>query len=557
MPRTLAVLALLLLVVPAALANHGSLRFEAEEPSPASRQRTCVPEALAWPDVLPGCEPVVGLGVIPDAGVPILDAMLWTPGVFPAHPEARVATSWGSGSPDRETGVAPALVAPGLAHAVAFYGFWADENGNGIVDQAVVVASGSRFERYEPGNEFVPAIRRAPYEGALVAFLEPGAHPPVTASYERPAASEPDVRFAFVEGATRLHRADAPIVLLDGSLLETYTMETVAEAVLVPDWAEGRHYRPEPWSRVDVDVYAALAPGPVAALYAATAAPLVRDVGSPGLGACPEGCSAPPAPAPGAGAVVRLAYAAYEDEVSAAWLDDPRRASTNAGRLATYQERYAGWIDVMPMLVALNGGERSLARTAPLPAAPGAASGLAVPPGGLVAAEVRTGLWFDATGDGFVGAVGEDPYDGGNRPIAHRYRDSAGEFVPVATRSEAGFITMRITLTPDATWGDPGILLVTPGGAPAPGSGCEVLADPCISGYAFVEGSESVVLEAWPVHDQRPGHLLTTLYVLFPAGTAAGGFTVCTDLRALSFREGGLDVVETLRDCDHVERLAP
>jgi len=558
-------IAIAVLAAPIAAGNHGTMRYETEESPRVSHQRTCVEEAYLWPDI-PSCEVYGTNQASPPSGVLILDAMLWSPGVSTAHPQVRAGSSGVAHSLSRETGFVPEAIWPGPVNARAFYGFWADENANGVIDQKVRTrpagAAGVAFDGYDPGNEYVPVGGHAPLKNRLYAFIEPGSHPHFTESSTRPPANEPDFRYTGgVDAETRLHQANIFIVFLDGSLLLTYTMETVSEVSLVPDLVNARPYSVEPWSRVDVDTYAALAPGPVAALYRATAGSAVNEASTPGLGMCPETCTVPPAPLSAAAPVVAAAYAPYEAEIDPSYAADPRTASTNAGRLEEYRSRYAGWIDLLPNLGAPTGGESALKKAHPLPALGRDANGnraIAVPPNGFFAVEVWTGVFRDLNGDGFVGAVGDDPYEGGNRPVGHRYLDAKGEFVPWDTkRAGTNMDSFRIVLTPDTTWGTPGVMRWSSIPTPVADDACTLLANPCVKGYSFITGSEPIVLDAPSFYATQIGHRLTNPYLWFPRGTAEGGFTVCTEPRSIEFKEADVDVTETLQDCDRVERLSP
>ncbi|HVL47053.1 MAG TPA: hypothetical protein VM889_00680 [Candidatus Thermoplasmatota archaeon] len=564
-PVTLLLVAALLAATPA-LARHAETAREREESNPAPGQLTCVAPAT------PGCEawyPTNPAKVLePAGGVLILDAMVWTGAVvhnmllYDGAPQPHFSGA------DRETGGAMApLVVPGQLSFRAWYGYWLDADQDGVIDLNIRSGpptespqTGSDFEAYRPGNEFATADEGATRLDHLVAFVTPGARPAITDT-GRPAESQPDLVYALPgSNPDRMFRSFTSIVAVDGSLLEAWTIESVGQVALIPDENLNRPYRVSEHSRLDIDRYAAVAPGPVESIYKATVAPLVREFASPSLGSCPGRCNFPPAPVDAAGPAIGAAYGRYEREVDPALADDPRRASTNAGRLGEFQAAYHAWIDVLPSMTLGAASMTPLRKNYPLPGK-SADGGLAVLPGTLVSFELWTGVWKDLNGDGYIGVASADPYEGGNRPQPERYDDPAGEFVPWNARNAAGGTAQFITVTPDGTWGQAGVYVFATAGVPAQGP-CVIRlpTNNCVlteylGEQHILRGTETHRRQMTVVAGTEDGHWTAGEYLWFPEGTMPTGFTVCTDKTEIQYEAAGVLVPESVRDCDHVGRL--
>jgi len=404
---------------------------------------------------------------------------------------------------------------------------------------------------YNPGNEFVAWDSTARHGhasmGDLYGFVEPGSHPPGTET-QKPHATQPDFKYIDPgQDMERLHHTHTGVVILDGSLLEPYRVETVSDIVLAPDVVNNRPYRTTETSRVDVDRYVAVAPGPVTALYQATAAPVVNEWSTP---VCPNNCVVPPFPVQGAGPALDLLFPGYERETAEG------DGNTASGRLAEFQADWGAWLDILPVAgfpkTVYNPAKRGF------PLAGGPNDALAVPPGTLVAIEAWSGAWRDHDEDGVIGAGGSDPYEGGNRPVPHRYYESRGEFVPWNTGPVAGGAgSMRVTLTPHASWGPAGVFLFGDSGLPSQDpTRCETLPHggrrcDYLTENTWFQGSTPITL-VMTSFGAEEGHQMSTDYLLFPAGTTAGGFTVCSDWRVLKMEKDGIALDETVRDCDEV-----
>ncbi|HVL48544.1 MAG TPA: hypothetical protein VM889_08315 [Candidatus Thermoplasmatota archaeon] len=551
---------LALLAAPMALARHAEIAWEADEPSPSARQRTCVSDAVSGGGESCAVEPTGSAH--PVEGVRILDAFAVS-GASTSHPFTTVGNSLASpddlrmtatsatsihraASPQRESGGLANVFLPGHVEFAAWFGPWHDVDADRAIDLVVTQHPQSGWTGYGPGNEFLARI-----PDVLVAFVEPGSHP-VVGDPTRPRAHEPDFVYEQPSSAPdRLRRANGGVIFLDGNLLERYAVESVSDPVLVADATTGRPYTLRDASLVDIDVYAAVAPGPVEAVNAATLAPAVAAVNSPGIGLCPESCIFPPFAGGEAAAVASAIYGGYPLETDPG---DPYAAAP--GRAASFRGEYAAWADLVPgQLHHVSVGSLLLARPYPL-AGKGVAGGVAVPPGAVFTVDLWTGLWMDASRDGVVGVAAdpEDPYEGGNRPIPHRYLDARGEFLPENGRFPQG-AAPSFTLVPERTWGEAGILVLTRGGTPlrATSEDCPAPGHP--SSLCVLTGATTFALrESGTVETGRA----TTKHVLyFPEGTRAGGFTICAAVRELEYRHAGIDVRETVGDCDFIERLEP
>jgi len=556
-----AAVVLLATVLAPAAARHGEMRWEAAEGF-APGQRTCVPDALAPATSTCPSEPTVHIGnpvLHPPEGIRILDGFVAQTGVT-SHPynlvgdptsnpdDARmtaqsVTSAAATANLQRETGGLVNVFLPGRVDFVAWLGPWRDDDADGEIDLRVVQNIANGFKGYAPGNEYVSLSIEA------FAFVEPGSHP-VTGDTTRPAEDQPDFQYSRPSSAVdRLYRTQAGVLFLDGNLLERYVVETVSEPILLGDETTGRPYTLRASSLVDIDRYAAVAPGPIETLYRATASPVVQAVNTPGIGLCPESCVFPPFPANDVAPVGGAVYSNYPLETEAS---DPFAAQP--GRADDYKEAFHAWADVLPGYSPFISAVSLLPpRPYPLPGL-GANGGLAVPPGALFLPDLWMGIWRDVNGDGVVG-VGRpgDPYEGGNRPIPHRYAASTGEFLPDNGRSvpEGRFL---FTLTPEATWGEPGVAVVSRSGSilAADNEDCPVSGHP--SGRCFISGATPFSFRQ--TLQVQTGRWSTTHFLLFPEGTAHGGFTICIGPRLIEFRQAGIDVSEVVQDCDFVERLA-
>jgi len=532
------------------------LSFEAREPQRAALallgQRNCVEEAAAGGSEACPSRPTGEL--YPTVGVRILDAVYHgegpsdpSSGAEKASRDGTNATGYvladvfrGSNTHRGTDGEAPEVILPGRAVLRAWHGYWSDLDDDGDADVDW------NAWKPRPGNEFV-GVR-----GEVASYIDPGSRPTLTSTW-RPGDDAPDVFYRFdiysqayqVVGESAHNAHLAPIVFIDGSLLQTIVIVTVTDPVFAPDGL-GRPYTPGATSLADVDRYPAAAPGSVSALYAATLAKPVNDLGSPSLGLCPGGCAvgpfAPPEPLAGpAGAAWSLGYARTLPE----W--DEASNSTAAGRRADYVARPTPWVDLR-LLTSPGPGPASLAAG---PLVGRDATGAPAPAPGFVALEVWYGLWHDLDGDGFIGDAGEDPYAAGARPSPDDYAQAAGEFIgrfPTATASTtAEVFAVKMVARPLATWGA-GVGLFDREGLPiCPGRTQRTNVADCRANGALHTGDKPLNLTALSSMTDRGryrgGHTL-----FFPAGSP--GFEVC--VAAVYLRHGPIEDprVDRVADCD-------
>jgi len=444
----------------------------------------------------------------------------------------------------------PDVIHPGPAAFRAWFGDWVDLDGDFVID---VVYDAHGFAR-GAGNEWAVASAATT---SLVAYVEPGSHPS-PADLERPDASVPDFDYEVAGVVWRgsvatpgeLKAIEIGPIFVDGSLLQRYEVLSVSDAILAP--GERLPFTPTASSLVDIDVYAAMAPGPVASLYG-LASPTINAVGSPGLSYCPNACRTGPVPlgdtplAPVAGPVEGLVWAPYPQETR------PGEGSSSSGRHGDHLARYTPWLDLLPGHHDSLYVERHTKGSA-IPFGPGplrgrdADGGQAMAPG-LLGFEARIGVWMDINGDGFVGvATTPDAYEHGSRPRGDRYDRPGGEYFGADAVDAAGKTAPRLTirLAPVEDWGPRGVYLCP----------LSVQVATCLNApSSHYTGATPITMSATGDPTTR-GLYLTTLAVLFPEGTAYGGFTACIDAAYVSHVDAGGPTVTAVHDCDVVGRLA-
>ncbi|HVL48963.1 MAG TPA: hypothetical protein VM889_10435, partial [Candidatus Thermoplasmatota archaeon] len=292
------VLSVLALVGPGSAQWSWSLQWEETETDrlalEAAGQANCVSEVVRAEDPLARCPAEATGWIHPAEGLRVLDDTYVVTG--PTHPykftgwasttaknveEGRRADylsivqmllDGGNWRQDSE-GEMPDIITPGVGNFVALYGWWADLDGDGVAEIKPIYANPG------PDNEWV-----AKGGATVVSYVEPGSRPELT-NRAQPGKSDPDIVYV----SQGVYRQDYVILFLDGSLLRRTTVTTVADALLSAD-GEGRPYTADAYSRVDIDVYAALAPGPLEALYGAVAGEISDHYGAPSLGICPARC---------------------------------------------------------------------------------------------------------------------------------------------------------------------------------------------------------------------------------------------------------------------------
>ncbi|HVL48657.1 MAG TPA: hypothetical protein VM889_08885 [Candidatus Thermoplasmatota archaeon] len=599
--RPVSVLAVALGVVASGCLGFGTMNHaypvdpETGEPNRAELDRwgqmNCIAEARAGePDARCPVEPT---GVAhPATGILVLDAF-YIGAVGPAQPLflAEAAVSWDPTDPSSQApyqvafdalrggntarasgGLLPDIILPGPGGFVAVLGWWDNHDGDADLE-----LRGSRaFDEegrpiWPPDNEFAPLGVERP-----LGFVEPGSRP-TAHSPLRPGAHEPDFAFEYVlshhiyasEYAVDSYGAGraGAIVFLDGSLVQTFTTAVVSNATSTPNIGGLLPFHPGSSARVDIDVYAAIAPGPVAALYGASAAPVANGRGSPSLGWCPDGCEAEAVPATGtsadafSGAAARSAWGRYPQE----WRDGS--GSTNAGRREAYLAEYTPWIDLLPKTKIVHQGRNSLVgHTVPLIG--GERDGVPTMAPGVLTLELFVGLHRDLDGDGFVGrAARDDPYEGGRRPHPDDYVASEGEFFglrPVTPSEDGGRVVMlgmTATLVPHTVWGE-GVFRSSSYHVQRAIMGYEADPERCMALLAlpdcadpdrmFLRGTEPITLLLQEL-DGFPGRYGSDESVAMLNGSP--GFTVCVEALLLQWTTPDGDAREEwVRDCDEIAR---
>ncbi|HVL47629.1 MAG TPA: hypothetical protein VM889_03645 [Candidatus Thermoplasmatota archaeon] len=531
----LAATALIVNVAGAAFAHNADLRWEAAERGPRfAHQSNNVVEAILDAGETPG-------------GIRILDSFWTTSGPnrgdeIPPLEEAgdgqrRNAYGWTDSSQRTNMNTRRALgedapdVIWGAGWFHAWHGHWRDQNGDGIIRIRWANATTAYAD-----NEWT---RR---HATIYTWMSPGSHPAYTASYA-PDDASPDV--SYITAGNHLYiSGGGPVILYDNSLLQRYVAETVSDPIFLPH-ASGTPYTPRNTSLVDIDEYPVVAPGPVASLYGAAAAPLVNGLAPPIWPLCPQGCILPPVTAPEPlGGPVNAAqgriYGRYMQETEIG------STSTASGRLAEYQTEHRGWIDLQLGFGQLNPFVN--ARTSPLPGRDADGRPAMLP--GILGVQAWTGIWRDLNEDGYVGtASAPDPYESGARPIADDHRRSNGEFTGVygspahetkpRTPSNGGLAGWNVTLTPTTDWGA-GVLVTDKWYLPT-----------SLGTSWIVTGSSPIRIPmSWTLAE--PGNFWGMWYVHFPQGSTSVTFTACTDDLRVEFADAGLVIDSIVRDCDVV-----
>jgi len=541
---------------PLAAASAGDVRWEAEEPNRIALdhagQRNNVDVAYADRGATPaghlildGFYDHMGGVVLPNAG---------------AFTGARDSSIDQKGNLRRSSGgEAPDVILPGAGRFFAWYGTWKDADGDGRIRVNPTLPG------LPAGNEFALASK------SLYGYVEPGHRAPAT-STSSGGSDAPD--FSYHRGTYIMPLFQSGgitpydlTVFLDGSLVQAITVESVGDPILSPG-DTGKPYTLKETTLVDIDVHAAVAPGPVASLYAVTAGPLVTPAASPNRGFCPQNCRFPPvAPPPVASEPVGVAQGAvfprYAQETSAG------SASTAEGRLADYQEAFRAWADLVPLAVEPHS---FLAPEHVSPLLGRTDEGAPAMRSGYFGFHLWTGLWKDLNGDGFVGVASADPYDHGNRPIPDDYVGGFPEFVPVwgvnAQNHTLGPQTLlQLTYRPIPDWG-PGVMVTDRLGTPQPAvlgngesippeplprlMGAPTVRDPSLW---FVTGNATIAMRGLgaPVDT---GRYYAFDYLFLPVGTNGFAFEVCHEWLTIAHASGGETRDETVRDCDVIGRLA-
>ncbi|HVL47982.1 MAG TPA: hypothetical protein VM889_05455 [Candidatus Thermoplasmatota archaeon] len=454
----------------------------------------------------------------------------------------------------RRLGLPPTIL-PGAAKFHAWFGLWNDANEDNVIrsSQTSSRSVGAPWSGGD-GNEWV-IIKSATASGvvgaALASFVEPGSHPNL-ASYSRPRETQPDFTYKLI-GQNAFWDTGSNqdvMVFTEGSLLQRITVVTANDIILLPGEDPRFPFIPRDTTLVDVDLYSAVAPGPVAALYGAVAAPFTNAVSSPSLGLCPNRCRPGPVPlgdtplgatlGPAMGAL----FPRYERET------DLGSGNSAAGRHAEFAAEARGWLDLLPRTGL---GASSMERV-------GTPDGASAP--GILAFEVRTGIWRDYNGDGFIGIAAADPYEGGSRPLPDQYDDSAGEFNPIGISTPQGGhnSNLTLTITPLTVWPTPGVLLVDP---PAVlGAACKAnpTLDNCVGEPRRIlySGTDPITIHLASTASPSQGTVgvyTSARHLVFPTGTLESGVRACTEIVGVKYNSPDGIVVDTVFDCDVIRSL--
>ncbi|HVL47798.1 MAG TPA: hypothetical protein VM889_04505 [Candidatus Thermoplasmatota archaeon] len=567
-------------------------------------QRNCMVEALAQQETS-DCPGVATGAPHPARGILVLDDFYIQPG-GPASPSSLSEGAlvegyrcWsnqptscsgptnnlisGMNTARASRGLLPDIILPGAGRFMAAYGWFNNTNGDESVRVDDTGRTPSGAVTAGPANEFV----RKP-DGNLVSYVEPGSRPSWD-NLMRPGDIEPDITYVMQDFATMrtaylyeqksagtyAGQPAAATIWFDGSLLRTLTVTTVTDPLFTPA-PNGRPYTTTASSLVDIDVYGALAPGPVSALFASVAGPAMDRYASPSWGLCPNACV--PGPVPLGGTPASGPGGLAQGLVWAPNLPETRLGSGNSaeGRLQDFQEGYRGWVDVIPAMRATYAGWFIPVAWTPTLPVPLSRSGAGepeptLPPGTFFAPEAWVGVWNDRSQDGRIGLVdASDPYEGGSRPNPDNYYDSRGEFFGVEPKLPEGRAYVTLTFTPDTDWGPGGVYHYYSSMPNDPFA--ESPSDCMVNGAVFCFGVTSgstksfeLVLTGvspsggggWFVSTMPnpKGHYSPLTSVVFPAGSP--GFTVCTDVLVTEWAEGGSLVRDAVRDCDHYAPWLP
>ncbi|HVL49591.1 MAG TPA: hypothetical protein VM889_13630 [Candidatus Thermoplasmatota archaeon] len=579
--RWIALFVAVAFLTPTAAASQAHVALEAREPDrgalDARGQFNCVSEALARGGGRCPAERVETAFV--ETGVKILDAYYATTGFAspsnlvdgyrarvenPDSPQPSSAlfavreTNYGANAHRGTDGDLPDLILPGLGAFRAWYGWWDDKDLDGVIDIAYEARAGPSggVARWLEANEWVPDTA-----GNIVSYIDPGSRPSY-ASVNRPADGMPEFAYYYRGGEVLDYAQSGQTLHTDGSLLQTYHVATVTDAFPAP---EGDFpFTPTATSLVDLDVHPAAAPGPLAALYAATLAGPVNALGSPSTGYCPDQCrpTLPLAALASVAPVGGLVYAPYPRE----WAEGS--GSSNEGRLfdadgnalaGGYAERYQPWIDLLPS-TARPGNAGVAEPNGPLTGRSAGGRPAAGP--GWLGFEIWTGLHRDLDADGFVGRAGDDPYRGGGRPIPDDYYNHLGEFIGAAVVDDRGAALDRFTVIarPLPAW-PPGaavhtVLTGTPsvynqnGCTAFNAVGCWTVTDPVLA------GADPVALPAY-LDGTTLGRYFAYNYLFLPFGTRDFAIELCTPVLQFPQAVHGIRHDEAVWDCDVVEPLGP
>ncbi|HVL47824.1 MAG TPA: hypothetical protein VM889_04650 [Candidatus Thermoplasmatota archaeon] len=461
--------------------------------------------------------------------------------------------------PGRTTGL-PKVILAGASEWGAWYGYWAD-NGNGVIDNLDRTIGGSP----NPANDYDSIVN-----GEIVVFIEPGDHPTVTSS-DLPGARSPDFSMRppgnMADGSPGNGYWDQgqgwPILFWDGTLLRTYEVVTVADPVATPGGLLRTKDCPENAVKclIDIDDYAAIAPGPLTALYASSAGPMIDALPPPSLASSHhfEHPICDPAHGPAnqcetTGPLARKIQPPYEN---------PRYNLRSTNKDYDYNAGPGAWIDTQVAYTLWSPGVTSTVFVMN----PLSTNGYSIGPcsdfaeennaqhcvaPGYLELDVRVGAFHDLDQNGWIGQnQGADPYEFGNNPDGNDYDNGikTGEFSGYCADAPAGEAVKKLrieyTLTPTGPngWGPAGV--VTHWKFPT-NAATGALASSVANGEIVREntamtrhytGSEPVKIRAYCYGDQANSAYTAEQVVLFPQGTAGITFDITSKPHPVAWKD--------------------
>ncbi|HVL49138.1 MAG TPA: hypothetical protein VM889_11315 [Candidatus Thermoplasmatota archaeon] len=495
------------------------------------------------------------LDTLPSEPTRILDSVYLTHGLLTnlAGPRYTVNRNGGEETLDGD------ILLPGPGQFFAWYGFWVDVDGDGLVDYNATCAEA--ICTANPANEFGATKNGTsagmndvgPTPGAtIVAFVDPGSHPTID-SNSNPTPQQPDfyyTYFAFASSPAEYLDRGYPSIYVDGSLLQTYRVATMANGMLFPDPETARPFTcpdEDDACLVDIDVYPAVAPGPIATLYGSTAAPIVNELPAIDFWAvnslAHDGGSWLPEPVkPVAGPTWGTLTPGYRLEH-----EDPGSSAHNV-TIEGYQADYHAWIDVQGYWMQTGFAVQTYNLFGF-----GGASGReqsAFP--GAFAVGAHTGVWKDLNEDRVIGVAPDpsDPYQKGTKVDPNNYHDGTGEWFgwfPSSGCEDQEKAVYNVTLTPLAPggWGTIGVLVI------------DYFANEP-DRWHVVTGEEPIVVPmVCYTSDPNLGVWYGYDAVVFPTGNRDTSIEIAMSPAEIRYRSNGLNVKESVWDVDIIEALNP
>jgi len=460
------------------------------------------------------------------------------------------------------------IILPGASLNWAHYGFWNDTDGDGILEARNICsantggcvprndANGTNEWARDPAGLLSGPIGpdNATYGGEIVSFIEPGMHNDIF-SNSRPGPNTPDFRWSWLPPEnTRPGQWNSPFYMVwyDGSLFQKLTWKTLVNATLTPSGNS------DPFEctvatncLLDVDVYSAVAPGPVEALYGATLAPTVNSL--PPVNFAITNTPTPPEPVVAALEPVNYAFAPFPAEY-----DDPRSSAGQVG-YENYTQDYHAWMDFTSRYIVttgvISGYYESFAFGGPK-------GNDASSPPGLWGGALYTGVWKDINGDGIIGEYVNDAWPENENPGSednryyygwnmepNNYNDDTGEwfgFFPEGCDGENLTKRAQITLTPaGGSWGTVPVLVTDP-----------FMNDPTV--WYLPDDPQGVIkgTASCNENDLAIGLWFADFSVFFPIGNEVA-FDIKVDPIVINYKKGAVTVKDSVWDVDTILPFEP